>query len=282
MAATDLLGGLFQFPFMRHALLGGTAVAVLAGVIGYFVVLRGETFAAHTLSQAGFPGAAGAALLGLPRLIGLIVLCVGSALGIVALGPGRFSDRYGESAAIGSIQAFALALGFLFASLYKGLLNGINAILFGSIVGVSREQVIGLIVLTVLILVATAAMGRPLLFLTVDPEAAAAAGVPVRALTAAFLVLIALSVAAVTLITGALLIFALLVMPAAAAQQCTANPRTAVTLSVIFGLAIVWAAMTVAYFSDYPIGFFVTTFGFGLYLLARAARGYRAGARAVV
>jgi zinc/manganese transport system permease protein len=280
MAATELFGGLFQFAFMRHALVGGTAVAVLAGVIGYFVVLRGETFAAHTLSQAGFPGAAGAALLSLPRLIGLIVLCVGSALGIVALGPGRFSDRYGESAAIGSIQAFALALGFLFASLYRGLLNGVNALLFGNVVGISEDQVAGLIVLAVLVLIATAAVGRPLLFLTVDPEAAAAAGVPVRALTAAFLVLVALSVAAVTLITGALLVFALLVMPAAAAQQFTANPRAAVILSVVFGLAIVWAAMTVAYFSDYPIGFFVTTFGYGLYLLARAARGLRAGRRA--
>jgi len=273
--ATSLVEQLLQFPFMRNAFAAGTAVAVLAGVIGWFVVLRGETFAGHTLSLVGFPGAAGAVLFGLPQLLGLALLCTASGLGIAWLGRVAAGDRYGVPAAIGTIQAFTLALGFLFASLYGGLLNGVNGILFGSFVGISQSQVTALAVLAAVVLCAMAVIGRPLLFLSVDAEAAASAGVPVPALSIAFLMLLALAVAATTLITGALLTFALLVMPAAAAQQVAARPVAAVALSVAMGVVIVWLSLAVAYFTDYPIGFFVTTIGFGLYLLARGVRRVR-------
>jgi zinc/manganese transport system permease protein len=277
MLITSLASQLFQYAFMRNAFAAGTAVAVLAGITGYFVVLRGETFAGHTLSQVGFPGAAGAVLLGIPQLVGLAVLCVGCALGIASLGRVGSGDWQGKSAAIGTIQAFALALGFLFASLYQGLLNGVNAILFGSLLGITEVQVLILTALTVVAVGTITVIGRPLLFLSVDPEAAVPAGVPANLLSVAFLVLLALSVAATTLITGALLVFALLVMPAAAAQQLVPHPSRAIALSVVLGLVTVWLALAMSYFSDYPVGFFITTLGLGLYLLARGTRALSRG-----
>jgi len=272
MAIADLAEQLLRYAFMRNAFAAGTAVAVLAGVIGWFVVLRGETFAGHTLSSVGFPGAAGAVLFGLPQLLGLAVLCTASALGIASLGRVAEGDRYGAPAAIGTIQAFALALGFLFASLYRGLLNGVNGILFGTLLGITQAQVVLLAALAVLSICAMAVISRPLLYVSIDPDAAASAGIPVKALSVAFLVLLALSVAATTLITGALLTFALLVMPAAAAQQLVTRPPVAVLLSVALGVAIVWLSLATAYLTDYPIGFFVTSFGFVVYLLSRGVR----------
>src|SRR4029077_13087144 len=131
----DALSQLFSYQFMQNAFLAGTTAAVLAGIVGYFVVLRGEAFAGHTLAIVGFPGAAGAILFGLPQLLGLAVLCTASGVGIGASGRGAVRDRHAESAAIGTIQAFLLALGFLFVSLYKRLLVGVYGILFGTFLG---------------------------------------------------------------------------------------------------------------------------------------------------
>jgi zinc/manganese transport system permease protein len=273
----DLLADLqllLEFHFMQNAVLTGTMVAVLAGAVGYFVVLRGQTFAAHTLSQVGFPGAAGAALLGLPQLAGLLALCVASSLGIAGLGR-TDGERSGEPAAIGAIQAFALALGFLFVGLYKGFLTGINGLLFGTFLGVSDGQVVQLAVVAVVALAVLVVIGRPLLLLSIDPELAAARRVPVRALSLLFLVFLGLSVASVTLVTGALLVFSLLVTPAAAAQQLTARPPLAILLGVVLALVVTWLSLSVAYFTVFPIGFFVTTFGFATYLLARGVRWAR-------
>jgi zinc/manganese transport system permease protein len=265
---------LLQYHFMQNALLAGTLVAAVAGVVGYFVVLRGQTFAAHTLSQVGFPGAAGAALLGLPQLAGLLGLCVASSFGIAGLGRSGGS-RTGEPAAIGAIQAFALALGFLFVGLYKGFLTGIDALLFGTFLGVTDGQVVELAVVAVVALGVLAVIGRPLLLVSIDADLAAARRVPVRALSLTFLVFLGLSVASVTLVTGALLVFSLLVAPAAAAQELTARPPLAVLLGVVLALAVTWVSLSVAYFTVFPIGFFVTTFGFAAYLLARGVRWAR-------
>src|SRR5260370_15436461 len=209
---------------MQKAFLVGQAAAVLAGIVGYFGVRRGEAFAGHPVAIVGFPGAAGAILFGLPQLLGLAVLCTASGLGIGVLGRGAVRDRHAESAAIGSIQAFMLALGFLFVSLYKGLLEGVYSILFGTFLGVTRAQVLLLLAIAVVALAALAAIGRPLLYLPVDEPAAAAAGVPVRALSSGFLVVLGLAVAGTALITGRLLVFALLVSPAAPANQAGAVP----------------------------------------------------------
>jgi zinc/manganese transport system permease protein len=268
----DAVYQLFSYQFMQNAFLAGTTAAVLGGIVGYFVVLRGEAFAGHTLAIVGFPGAAGAILFGLPQLLGLAVLCTASGVGIGAFGRGAVRDRHAESAAIGTIQAFLLALGFLFVTLYKGLLEGVYSILFGTFLGITRDQVQLLLVIAIVVLAVMALIGRPLLYLSVDEPAAAAAGVPVRALSIGFLVVLGLAVASTALITGALLVFALLVMPAAAASQLVVRPGAAMIVSVAVALVIVWSGLTISYFTDLPIGFLVTAVGFVIYVLARTAR----------
>ena len=259
---------LFEFPFMVNAFRAGTIVAVVAGVIGWFMVIRREAFAGHTLAVIGFPGAACAVWLGVSASWGFFAFCLTAALVIAALRP-RSADSYGnESAGIGVLQAFALASGFLFVSLYRGFLNGVNALLFGSFLGITEEQVLLLLVVGVVAVVAIAAAARPLLFASVDPDVAAARGVRVRGLSLLFLVLLGLTVAEVSQITGTLLVFALLVMPAATAQLLTARPALSIAITIALGLGVTWLGLAVAYFTPYPIGFFITTFAFAAYLAA--------------
>jgi zinc/manganese transport system permease protein len=263
---------LFEFPFMRNALMAGTIVAVLAGVLGWLVVLRGESFTAHTLSVVGFPGAAGAVLAGVAPLFGLVTLCVLAALGIARLSRSASGERRADSAVIGSVQAAALALGFLFIGLYGGLLDGVTQRLFGTLVGVTEGDVAALLLTAALALGVLLAIGRRLLFVSVDAEVAAARGLPVRRLSTLFLVLLGLAVAEVSQITGSLLVFALLVTPAATAQLVTARPARGIALSVSIALVVTWLGMGVAYFTVYPIGFFVTTLAFGGYVMVRTGR----------
>ncbi|HEV3353888.1 MAG TPA: metal ABC transporter permease [Acidimicrobiales bacterium] len=257
---------LFEFPFMVNAFRAGTIVAVVAGAIGWFMVIRRQSFAGHTLALVGFPGAAGAVWLGISAAWGFFGFCVGAALLIAWLRPQRGEGYSEESAGIGVVQAAALACGFLFVTLYKGFLNGINALLFGSFLGITNTQVVVLGVVGAAALLALAAVGRPLLFASVDPDVAAARGVPVRALSVLFLVLLGLTTAEVSQITGTLLVFALLVMPGATAQLVTARPAVGLVLTVAIGLVVTWLALAAAYFTPYPIGFYVTTFGFAGYV----------------
>jgi zinc/manganese transport system permease protein len=263
---------LLHFPFMQNAFLAGTAVAIAAGLVGYFMVLRGQAFAGHTLSQVGFPGAAGAALVGITPIFGALTFCLAAALAI-ALAPGwRTGGASGESALIGSILAFALALGFLFTTLYRGFVTGAYSFLFGTFLGVSRTQVVTVLILSALVIVTLLTIGRQLFFASIDADVAEARGVPVRALATMFMVMLGLAVAAATQITGTLLVFALLVAPAAAARELSTRPGRALTLTVVIAVLVTWLGLAIAYFSDYPIGFYVTTLAFGAYLLARAGR----------
>jgi zinc/manganese transport system permease protein len=262
---------LLQYPFMRNALAAGTIVAVLAGVLGWFVVLRGQTYAAHTLSLVGFPGAAGAVLIGVAPLYGLVGFCLLASAGIVGLSRGGIS-RTTESAIIGSVQAVALALGFFFVGLYGGFLNGVTDRLFGTVVGITSGDVVALLVTAAIALAAMAAIGRPLLFASVDPDVAAARGVPVGTVSVVFLLILGLAVAEVSQVTGSLLVFALLVAPAAAAQQLTSRPWLGILLSVAIGVSVTWLGMAITYFTVYPIGFFVTSLAFAVYLVALAGR----------
>jgi zinc/manganese transport system permease protein len=274
----DLLADLqllLQFHFMQNALVVGTLVAVVAGAIGYFVVLRGQSFAAHMLSQVGFPGAAAGVLLHVSPAVGLIVFCVGGALGVSLAGRTVGAGRRTESAAVGSILAFSLALGLLFFRLYAGQIQGIYAFLFGTILGITDLDVLVTAITTLVALAVLAVIGRPLLFASVDPEAAEARGVPVRAMSVLFLILVALSVAETVRVIGTLLIFALLVAPGAAAQQLTARPGLAFPLTIALSLVFVWAGLAIAYFSLYPVGFFVTSLAFGTYLGIRIAKAVR-------
>ncbi len=261
-----------EFPFMVNAFRAGTIVAVLTGLVGWFMVLRKQSFAGHTLAVVGFPGAAGAVLIGASAAYGLFTFAVAAAL-VIALVPSGRADGFSEGSAVtGTIQAFALACGFLFLSLYGGFLSSVNALLFGSFLGISSPQVLMLLVAAIGALTVLAAIARPLLFASVDADVAAARGVPVRALSVGFLVLLGVAAAAASQITGTLLVFALLVVPAATAQLLTPRPLLSVPLTVLLGVAITWLALFLAYFVDYPVGFFLTTVAFVAYLTAALGR----------
>jgi zinc/manganese transport system permease protein len=267
---------LLQFHFMQNAYIAGTLVAILAGAAGYFVVLRGQSFAAHMLSQVGFPGAAAGVLVHVSPVFGLMVFCVAAALGIGYLGRDLDAGQRAESAAVGSILAFSLGLGLLFFRLYAGSAQGIYGFLFGTILGISDRDVQVTLAVAIASLLALAVIGRPLVFASVDPDVAEARGVAVRALSIAFLVILAFSVAITVQIVGTLLIFALLVTPGAAALQLTARPGRGVALSVALSIAFTWVGLAFAYFSNYPVGFFITTLAFGTYVVIRGARAVTA------
>lgn len=267
----DDLRQLLTYPFMVDALAAGTIVATLAGVVGWYVVLRRQAFAAHTLSVMAFPGASGAALVGLPVSVGYYVAC---ALAAVAMGRVTRSGRRGrggESAAIGTVQSIGLAAGFVFLSLNRSLLGGPESLLFGTFLGITPGQVLTLLLVAVAAIGALYVLGRPLLFTSIDPEMARARGVPVALIDAAFLLVVGLAIAAVSQLTGALLVFALLIAPPAAARQVTLRPLAGLVLSVALGLVIVWLALALAYFSVYPLGFYATTLAFAIYVAARLA-----------
>jgi len=270
---------LFTYPFMVNALEAGTIVAVMAGVTGWFMVLRRQTFAGHTLSVIAFPGAAAASLAGMPLAVGYFGFCGLGALALAGIAGSRRSLS-AESAAIGSLQALALALGFLFFSLYHGVLNGVDSLLFGTFLGITSGQVAVLLVVATAAVSLVAIAARPLFFASVDAEVARAGGVPVRLLGFGFLLVMGLSVAETSQITGALLVFALLVTPAATAHQLTPRPLLGIALSISLALAVTWLGLALAYFSIYPVGFYITSLSFGVYVLVRGGRALRSRRRA--
>lgn len=256
---------MWSLPFMVTAFRAGTIVAVLAAVVGWFMVTRRQSFTGHTLSVVGFPGAAAAVWLGLPVTGGYLAAAL---LAAVALAVVPQQGRGEESAATGTVQALALSSGFLFLALHGGLLEGATSLLFGSALGISPEQVLGLLVLALTVLGILAVCGRPLLFASLDPAVAAAHGVPVRLLGAGFLLLLAATAAMTAQVTGSLLVFALMVLPPATAQLATARPARALLVTVGIGCAVVWASLTMAFYTAQPLGFWLTSIAFGVYLLA--------------
>lgn len=268
------LSRLLEFPFMVHALAAGAIVAVLGATVGWYVVLRRQAFASHTLSVMAFPGASGALLVGLPMSLGYYIACVLAAVAIGGGGAQRRSEGAG-AAAIGTVQVVGLAAGFLFLALDRSVLGGPETLLFGTFLGITEGQVVGLAAVAAAALAALAVLARPLLLCSIDAELARARGIPVRLLDAAFVLILGLAIAATSQLTGALLVLAVLVAPAAAAQQVTRRPLPGLVLSIALALAIVWLALALAYFSIYPVGFYVTTLAFGAYVALRAARAGR-------
>ncbi|HEY6542636.1 MAG TPA: metal ABC transporter permease [Ktedonobacteraceae bacterium] len=256
---------IFQYDFMRHAFLAGTIIAVMAGTVGYFVVLRGLAFASHTLANIGFAGAAGAVLAGLAPVYGLLAFTLFGGLGMGAFGK-RLSQR---NVAVGIILSLALGLGILFISLYQGYSTDAYAVLFGEVLGITQQDVVIALAVGAVILLALGAMYRPLLFASLDEEAAEAKGVPVRLISVAFVLVLALAVAEAVQIVGVLLIFALLVTPAAIAERLAARPSLTLLFSVLLALLFTWGGLTIAYYLPYPLGFFITTLAFGTYLVVR-------------
>lgn len=262
---------IFQYEFMQNAFLAGTIVAILAGVVGYFVVLRRLAFACEALSHGGFAGATGAAVIGQDVFLGLVAFTSVSGAFM-----GWMGDRLrGRDVAIGGTLAFSLALGLLFLSLstrFSGL--AVN-ILFGSILSIAANDVRFITALAALALLCVGLMYRPLLFASVDAEIADARGVPVRGLSIAFMVLLAITVSASIQVVGVLLIFALLILPAAAAQQLTAQPSRAILLAVVLAVFDVWAGLVIGFYLPYPASFFITSLAFVTFLGVRMLHASR-------
>jgi zinc/manganese transport system permease protein len=269
---------LFEYPFMVNAFRAGTIVAVMAALVGWFMVLRRQTFAGHTLAVVAFPGASGAALIGVSATYGFFAFAIGAALVIAAFSqPGKrgYSE---EAAVIGTVQALALASGFLFVSLSARNVTGVQSLLFGSFIGITADQVRVLFVGAVVVLGILGFIARPLLFASIDPDVAAARGVPVRLLSALFLLLLAVAAAEASQITGSLLVFALLVLPPATAELLISRPSLGLAVAVVVAVLVTWLALAMSYYNDYPIGFHVTTLAFAAYLLAQ---GWRRRPRAI-
>jgi len=273
---------LLQFHFMRNALIAASLVAVLAGAAGFFVVLRGQTFAAHMLSQVGFPGAAAAVLAGTSPLAGLIVFCVAAAIGVGVLGRNVEAGHRTEAVAVATLLAFALGLGLLFFKLASGNAELIYSVLRGTILGITDADVLRVAALTLMGLAVLACIARPLLFASVDAGVAEARGVRVRVLGVIFLLVTALAIAAAVQIVGTLLIFALLVAPAACALRVTARPARALAASVLLSLAFTWVGLAAAYFSNQPAGFFISAIAFGTYVVTRLVGAFHPAARRMV
>jgi zinc/manganese transport system permease protein len=241
--------------FMRNALLGGTLVALAAGLIGYFIIVRSSAFAAHALAHIGFPGATGAVLVGLPVTVGLAVFCVGGALVIGALGK-RADER---EVATGTVLAFATGLGLFFSSLATKSSSTVTNVLFGNLLAVSHQQLVTFAVALGVIAAVVAFVYRPLLFASVNPEVAEAKGVPVRALSVIFMALLGLSVTMAVQAVGTLLLFALVVTPAATAILLTARPGVAMAVATGLAVVSVWAGLAVSAMFNVPPSFVITT-----------------------
>jgi zinc/manganese transport system permease protein len=256
---------LLRYAFMQHAYEAGTIVALSAGVIGYFVVLRGLSFAAHALSHIGFAGATGAVLLGAAPIVGLLAFTMAAGAVMGALG----QRLRGRDVTIGLVMAWSLGLGLLFTALYKGSAQLAIGILFGQIFGITSQDVAVTFVAGSVTVLLVLAVYRPLLFATLDEEVAEAKGVPVRGLSIAFMVVLAVAVSEAVQVVGVLLIFALIVAPAAIAERFTTRPSRGVLLAALLAVLFTWAGLTIAYYVPYPVGFFITTIAFWSYILAR-------------
>jgi zinc/manganese transport system permease protein len=258
-------------PFLRNALIGGSLVAVAAGLLGYFVITRQNAFAAHALAHIGFPGATGALLVGAPVTLGLAVFCLGGGLLIGLLGK-RVADR---EMATGTILALATALGVLFASLASANAGTTTSVLFGNLLAISRDQLLIFGAFTAAVVLALAVVARPLVFASVDPEVATARGVPVRALGIAFVVLLALTVTMAVQVVGTLLLFALVVTPAATALRITARPVRVAALAVALALVSVWGGLVLAAMVNLPPSFFIVSLSVLAWVVVLAATGRR-------
>lgn len=265
------LQAMWQYDFMRHAFEAGTIVAIVAGIVGYFVVLRRSAFAAHSLSHVGFAGAAGAVLLGINPIAGLLVFTSAGGITMAALGRKAAS----RDTQVGIVLAFMLGLGVLFISLYKGYATEAYSLLFGQILGISAGDVLVTLIVGLAVLGIMAVIYRPLLFASLDEEVAEARGVPVMALNFGFLILIAIAVSIAVQVVGVLLIFALMVTPGAIAERLAKRPVQGVAIATVTALVVTWFGLFVAYYVSWPVSFFITTSAFAIYVAIRIAQNVR-------
>lgn len=267
------MSDILALDFMRNAFIAGGFIALAAGLVGYFVVVRNQVFETDALGHVAFSGSLGGLLAGFDLLTGVFGSCIGVALAIGTLG-GR---GRGRDVAIGTVFAWVLGVGVLFLSLYtssRSAATGIVgvSVLFGSILGLQPAQVVVASIAGVAVCIAVLVVARPLLFMSLDPDVALARGVPSRVLTAVFMILVAVTVAEAVQAVGALLIFGLMVTPAAIAQNLSSRPWLGMALSALIALAVVWIGLVLAYYISYPASFFITSVAFGAYLLSQLLR----------
>jgi zinc/manganese transport system permease protein len=256
--------------FMTNAWASATIVAVVAGVVGFFVVLRGAAFDAHAIPKGAFAGAAGANLVGLDPLLGLAVFSLLAALGI-----GTLARRGRHDVVTALALVMMLALGALFLSRSTEYEPEVFSLLFGEVLGVSSTELVPVAAMAAGCIAAMALLYRPLLLSSVVPDVGRARGVRAPVLDLAFLVVLALATAITVPVVGALLIFALLIGPPAAARSFVAAPMNAIGLSVAFALLTVWTAIAASYATNWPIGFYVGMFGAFQYGVGRAWAAWR-------
>ena len=264
---TDTITDMFEYEFMTNAFAAAGIVAVVSGIVGYFLVMRGQTFAGHALSHIGFAGATGAGLIGLAPLWGLLGFTL--AAGIVM---GALSDRISNrDVGIGVVLALALGFGLLFLHYYTSFATQATALLFGNVLAVDHAMIATLAALGAVTLAALAVIMRPLVFATLQPELAEAKGVPMRFISTAFLALVAIAVSACAQIVGVLMVFTLMVGPAAAAQRITTGLWSGLALSAALALGEAWLGIAMAYETDWPVSFCIALLSALAYFLCLAA-----------
>lgn len=242
---------MLAYEFMTNAFAAAGIVAVVSSLVGFFLVMRGQTFAGHALSHIGFAGATGAGLIGLAPLWGLLGFTLAAGIVIGALSE-RISNR---DIAIGVVLSLALGFGLLFLHYYTSVATQATAILFGNVLAVDRDTIATLAVLGIVTLAALALIMRPLIFASLQPELAEAKGVPLRFVSIAFLALVALAVSACAQIVGVLLVFTLMVGPPASAQRITTGLWSGLFVSAALALAEAWFGLTMAFYTDWPVSF---------------------------
>ncbi len=258
---------MLEYEFMRHAFGAAAVVAVVAACGGYFLVLRGQTFAGHALAHVGFAGATGAVLIGVSPLWGFLATTVSGGIGMGLLG----ERLEGRDVAIGIILALSLGLGLLFLHFYTAFAAQATTLLFGNLLGVDAGTLDILAILAAGSLAALAIISRPLLFATLQPELAEAKGVSLRGVSVMFLAIVAVATAECAQIVGVLLVFALMIAPAAAAQRLTSRIAPGVLLAMALALADAWGGLVLAYYTDWPSSFWITALGGLTYLAASLA-----------
>lgn len=264
MRWSETIIAMFDYDFMVNAFIAATIVAVIAGPVGFFLVLRGQTFAGHALAHVGFTGATGAVLIGAPPLWGLVTATVAGGIGMGLLGERlRYRD-----VAIGIVLAMSLGFGLLFLHFFTAFATEATALLFGNVLGVDVPTLWTLLGLAIVVLCALGMMSRPLLFASVQPELAEAKGVSLRSVSVWFLAVVALATAACAQIVGVLLVFTLMVGPTAAAQLLTRRLWRGLALSAALALAEAWLGIALAFYTDWPASFWITALSGSVYLLA--------------
>ena len=262
---------MFQYDFMINAFAAAGIVAAVSGVVGFFLVMRGQTFAGHALSHIGFAGATGAGLIGIGALWGLVGFTVAG--GVVM---GLLSDRIANrDVAIGVVLALALGFGLLFLHYHTSFATQATALLFGNVLAVDRGTIATLAVLAAITLAGLAAIMRPLVFMSLQPELAEARGVPLRFVSTAFLAIVALAVSQCAQIVGVLLVFTLMVGPPAAAQRLATGLWSGLALSAALALAEAWAGIALAFHTDWPVSFCIAALSALGYFAALGASGAR-------